>query len=96
MGLAKTGYKDAIRGTTKVNVGIDADGYLIPPGGQAVANKKFQINKVSADNSLTDNTEVLNFFLSLANGVQDSLSNSMNVNWDADNFNNDNNNNEEN
>ncbi len=81
MALAKDGYTSAIQGTTKVNVAIDADGYIAPSDATAAGVKSFSINKVSADNSLTDNTDVLNFFLNLANGVQDSLSNTMQVKW---------------
>lgn len=86
MALAKTGYAGAVRGTTRVNVGVDAEGYLTPDGTTAAGTKKFQINVVSAENDLTDNTDVLNFFLGLANGVQDSLSNTMSVTWQADKY----------
>lgn len=84
MALEKNGYQDAIRGTTKVNIAMDADGHIAPAGTTPAGTKRFTLNKVNADNSLTDNTEVLNFFLNLANGVQDSLSNQMQVTWLAD------------
>lgn len=87
MALTKTGYKGAEQGTTKVNVAIDADGHLVPPGGTASGNKKFTITSVNADNGLTDNTEVLNFFIQLANGMSDSLSNTMAVTWSVDQYN---------
>lgn len=83
MALEKTGYSAAIQGTTKVNVAIDTDGYLAPDGTTAAGTKKFSINKVAAENSLVDNTDVLNFFLGLANGKADSLSNTMSVTWSA-------------
>ena len=81
MALEKTGYTSANQGTTKVNVGVDEDGYIAPAGGQAVGTKKFSITKVAAENSLQDNTDVLEFFLDLANGVQDSNTNVMSVTW---------------
>ena len=81
MAMEKTGYTDAIRGTTRVDVAIDNEGYIAPAGVTAVGAKKFQINSVNADNTLNDNTEVLNFFLTLANGRGDSLSNDMSVKW---------------
>lgn len=81
LALAKEGYSSAVQGTTKVNIGVDANGYIAPSGTTAAGTKRFSINKVSADNSLVDNTEVLNFFLTLANGTQDSLSNTMTVSW---------------
>lgn len=84
MALAKDGYQDAIRGTTKVNVAVDADGHIAPEGTTAAGTKRFTINKVNADNSLQDNTDVLNFFLTLANGRADSLTNQMQVTWSAD------------
>lgn len=83
MALDKTGYKSAIQGTTKVNIGIDSNGYIAPEGTAIAGVKSFQISKVSAENSLTDNTEVLNFFINLANGQQDSLSNTMQVKWEV-------------
>lgn len=83
MALEKTGYTAAIQGTTKVNVAIDENGYLAPEGTLAAGKKRFQINKVSAENSLVDNTDVLNFFIGLANGTADSLSNTMSVTWEV-------------
>lgn len=84
MALEKTGYAAAIRGTTKANIAVDEDGYIAPEGTTPAGQKRFSINKVNADNSLTDNTEVLNFFLNLAKGQQDSLSNQMSVTWNAE------------
>lgn len=81
MALEKTGYTAATQGTTRVNVAMDADGYIAPAGTTPAGTKGFSINRVAAENSLEDNTEVLNFFLTLANGVQDSLSNTMQVKW---------------
>lgn len=83
MAMEKTGYTDAIQGTTRVNVALDEDGYLAPEGTTATGKRAFQISKVNADNSLADNTEVLNFFLQLANGRADSLTNTMSVKWEV-------------
>ena len=83
MALEKTGYTDAIQGTTRVNVALDENGYLAPEGTTAAGKRAFQISKVNADNSLVDNTEVLNFFLQLANGRGDSLTNTMSVKWEV-------------
>lgn len=84
MALAKEGYTSAIRGTTKANIAIDENGYIAPEGTTPAGQKRFTLNKVNADNSLTDNTDVLNFFLNLAQGKQDSLSNQMSVTWNAE------------
>lgn len=81
MALEKTGYSPAIQGTTKVNIAVDEDGYIVSSDATPAGTRQFTLNKVSADNSLEDNTEVLDFFLTLANGVQDSLSNTMQVKW---------------
>ena len=83
MALIKTGYRDAIQGTTRVNVALDENGYLAPEGTTAMGKKGFQISKVNADNTLAENTEVLNFFLQLANGRADSLTNTMSVKWEV-------------
>lgn len=81
MALEKTGYTSAIVGTTKVNVGTDADGYIAAAGTTVTGNKSFSINRVSAENSLQDNQDVLNFFIGLATGTTDSISNTMQVKW---------------
>lgn len=83
MAMEKAGYTNAIQGTTRVNVALDENGYLAPEGVLAAGKKGFQISKVNADNSLVDNTEVLNFFLQLANGRGDSLTNTMSVKWEV-------------
>lgn len=84
MALAKTGYSAATVGTSRVNVATDENGYIAVTGTTtATGAKRFQINRVNADNSLDDNTEVLNFFISLANGSADSLSNTMSVTWEV-------------
>lgn len=81
MALQKEGYAGAIQATTKVKVPIDDEGYLAPEGTESAGSKNISITKVAAENSLQDNTDVLAFFLDLANGTQDSLTNTMTVQW---------------
>ena len=81
MALEKTGYSAANIGTTKVNVAVDENGYIAGTGKTATGVKSFSINRVSAENSLQDNQDVLNFFIGLATGTTDSLSNTMQVKW---------------
>lgn len=81
MALEKEGYSGAIIGTTKVNVATDANGYIAAEGVQVAGVKSFSINRVNAENSLQDNQDVLNFFIGLATGTTDSLSNTMQVKW---------------
>ncbi len=81
MAMEKEGYSAAIQGTTRVKVAVDENGYLAPTGTTATGTKNFQISKVNADNSLIENQEVLDFFLTLANGRSDSLTNVMDVKW---------------
>lgn len=83
MAFEKTGYSPANVGTTAVKIAIDENGYIAPEGTQAAGTKRLQINRVAAENDLQDNTEVLNFFLTLAQGKQDSLTNTMNVKWEV-------------
>lgn len=83
MALEKTGYSSAMQGTTKVKVGVDADGYLVPSGGTPEKTQTISITRVAAENSLQDNTDVLEFFISLANGAQDTLTNTMQVKWEV-------------
>lgn len=83
MGLAKTGYSDANQATTKVNIAMDENGYIAPEGTLAAKVKRFTLNRVSAENGLVENTEVLEFFLGLANGRQYSDTNVMQVSWEV-------------
>lgn len=83
MGLGKNGYRDANQATTKVNIAVDSDGYLAPSGVVNAKFKRFSITKVAAENGLEDNTEVLGFFLGLANGRQFSDTNIMQVSWEV-------------
>lgn len=83
MALSKTGYSGAIQGTTKVNVAITEDGRIAGPNDTAAGNKKFTVKTANAENSLSDNTEVLNFFIGLANGRSDSTTNVMQVTWEV-------------
>lgn len=85
MSLEKIGYKGANQGTTKVKVAADEHGYIAGAGTVAVGTRTISITKAAAENSLADNTEVLDFFLTLANGCQDSLTNTMSVTWAAAN-----------
>lgn len=84
MALSKEGYGGAVQGTTKVKIGVDANGYIAQAGTTPAGTKNFSITKVNAENSLQDNTDVLNFFLNLAQGQSDSLSNTMDVKWSVD------------
>lgn len=81
MALQKEGYSGANIGTTKVNVATDENGYIAGTGKIAAGVKSFSINRVNAENSLSDNQDVLNFFINLATGTTDSLSNTMTVKW---------------
>lgn len=84
MALDKTGYAGANQGTTTVRIAIDDNGYIAPAGTTPAGRKSFSINRVNAENSLADNTEVLNFFLNLAQGVGSSDTNVMKVEWKVD------------
>lgn len=83
MAMEKSGYSDAVVGTTKVKVAIDENGYIAPQGVPSAGSKNFQLTRVNAENGLADNTEVVDFFLTLANGRSDSLTNTMDVKWEV-------------
>lgn len=83
MSMEKTGYNPAYIGTTSVRVPVTADGYIAAPGVAATGTKRIQFNRVAAENDLTDNEEVLNFFLGLVRGQYDRTSNQMTVKWDT-------------
>lgn len=83
MALQKTGYADANQGQTNVKIAIDENGYIATETAVAVSAKNFNIKQVNSENGLEDNTEVLNFFLQLAGGRADSLTNTMSVKWEV-------------
>lgn len=83
MALQKTGYADANQGQTNVKVAMDENGYIATETAVAVSAKNFSIKQVNSENDLTDNTEVLNFFLQLAGGRAESLTNTMSVKWEV-------------
>lgn len=83
MAMAKTGYKDAKRGTTRVDVALNSDGNIATGTETAAGTKGISINAVNAENNLTQNTKVLGFFIDLVGGRQNSSSNRMTVSWEA-------------
>lgn len=84
MGLVKTGYRTQYRGKTKFNVPVDEDGLITSTADDdAVGTVRLTFDAVSADNGLVDNNDVIAFFLTIAGGSFDSLSNQMSVVWTA-------------
>lgn len=83
MATKKSGYIDAQRGVTKSLVGINQDGNIAQDGDTVVKSKYFSINAANADNNLAQNTKLINFFINLAGGSADSLSNKMIVTWEV-------------
>lgn len=80
--LTKTGYTDEYTGTTTVKVDVDSNGFIVPTE-DAVGYKRMTFKGVNTTNSLTDNTTVIQAFLDLCNGSQDSLSNRAQVTWEV-------------
>ena len=83
MAMSKTGYVDAQRGTTKAKVDLNEDGQIAQPGDAVAGTKYFTINQVNPENSLVQNTKVIDLFIGFANGSADSLSNKMSVTWEV-------------
>lgn len=83
MALSKTGYKDAKRGTTRVDVGINSDGNIATGTDTTAGTKSIAINAVSADNNLAQNTKVLGLFFGLVGARQNASTNRMSVTWEA-------------
>lgn len=84
MALEKTGYASAVQGTTKTKIAIDENGYIVPAGTTPAGTKTFTLSKVNSENSLSDNLDVLNFFMDLVNGSYDEQSNTMEVKWEVE------------
>lgn len=84
MALEKEGYIPVQRGTTRQKVGVNDNGDLVLDGEYTKSAKFININQVNADNSLKDNVEVFNKFMSfLGITASDPLSNQMTVKWEV-------------
>lgn len=81
MGLAKEGYSDAVQSKTRVKVNTNADGNIATGSDVVYGTKNFTINQANATNSLADNTKVLEFFIGLVGGTQNSNTNVASVTW---------------
>lgn len=83
MGLKREGYSDAIQGRTRVAVDIDAAGNIATPGTEVAGTFNFTITQANPENSLAQNTQLLEFFMSLVNGAQNSNTNIATVTWEV-------------
>ena len=81
--ITKDGYTSEYAGNTRVKIDINADGNIAQPGEQVMKNKNLTIKGVNINNSLSQNTEVIQAFLNFANGSQDSLTNIATATWEV-------------
>lgn len=81
MALAKAGYRDAQQLTTKVNVNLNADGYIATEGDTIAGTKKVSITRANAGNGLTDNNKLFTFFIGLIGGSYVANTNTASVTW---------------
>lgn len=79
--IAKSGYVNAYRGTTKAKVGYTADGNIAQQGDTIAKTKYFSVTTVNSENDLAENQTIIDLFIGIAGGSSDSLSNQMTVNW---------------
>lgn len=83
MGLRREGYSDAMQGRTRVAVAMDANGNIATSGTQVAGTFNFTITQANPENSLAQNTQLLEFFMSLVDGAQYSDTNVATVTWEV-------------
>lgn len=83
MGLAKTGYDDAIRGTMSEKINLNANGQIAQDGETIAGTKRLSFSNANAANNLTTNNNIVAAFLDFAKGSSDTLSNKFAVTWEV-------------
>lgn len=83
MAFTKNGYKPKYVSNTDVKVNLNADGNFAQAGETVAGQKRYTLKGANIENSLEQNTEVLEAFLGIVGAGQDSLSNRASVTWEA-------------
>lgn len=84
MGLAKTGYETAVKGTMSEKVNLNANGYIAQSGETVAGTKRISINATNAGNDLDTNHSIMEAFMGFVGGTSDIYSNKFAVTWEAD------------
>lgn len=83
MAFPKTGYKSKYVSNTDVKVNLNAEGNFAQEGEAVAGQKRYTLKGAKIENSLEQNTVLLEAFLGIVGAGQDSLSNRASVTWEA-------------
>lgn len=79
--LAKEGYEPAIQGITTAAIDATADGMIAGEDDTPAGTKRLAIRVANAENSLAQNNELLNIFISICGAQRQNESNKFQVTW---------------
>lgn len=85
MSLAKTGYKDATRGTMSQKISLRGDGTIAQDGDIVEGVKRLTFTNTNAANSAATNQNIVRAFLDfVGSGQSDQLTNKVSVTWEVE------------
>lgn len=84
MGLPKTGYAEAKTGRSSEKLELNSDGMIAQDGEMVAGVANFSLTGLNASNSFQTNHNIIDFFVNLATGSTDSLSNKFSVSWEVE------------
>lgn len=85
MSLAKTGYRDATRGTMSQKISLRGDGTIAQQGDTVEGVKRLTFTNANAANSAATNQNIVRAFLDfVGNGQSDQLTNRISVTWEVE------------
>lgn len=79
--MQKEGYRDAIRGTASIKVGVDSAGNIAQAGDTVTGQKRISFTAANADNNLTRNQELVELFIGFVGGTGNRQSQEFKVAW---------------
>lgn len=79
--MQKEGYKNAIRGTASMKVGVDSAGNIAQTGDTVTGSKRINFTIANADNALVQNQQLAEIFIGFIGGSGDRLSQEFKVTW---------------
>lgn len=79
--MQKEGYRDAIRGTASMKVGVTSAGNIAQTGDTVTGQKRINFVMANADNALTQNQTLAEIFIGFVGGTGNRNSQEFKVTW---------------
>ena len=79
--MQKEGYRDAIRGTASIKVGVTAAGNIAQTGDTVTGQKRINFVMANADNALAQNQALAEIFIGFVGGIGNRNSQEFKVTW---------------